>query len=145
MTHAKDDCESLLGQLMPFVEDTLAKYREFFPVAAVMLQSQEIMMVAPSDDDEDQEPDAIIALLNEGFREGVQSGEYRATCVAFDALATHPEKDTQQDTVICDLDHQDNYSVKVCFPYHFDAKDELVVEDPYAVEGAYEVFGNTTT
>ena len=144
MPHAKDDCESLLGQLMPFVEDTLAKYREFFPVAAVMLQSEEIAMVAPSDDDEDQESDALIALLKKGFREGVQSGEYRATCVAFDATATHPEKDVQQDTVICDLDHQDHYSVKVCFPYHFDDNDELIIEDPYAVEGGYEVFGKTT-
>ena len=144
MNKAKDDCESLLGHLLPFVEQTLAQNREFFPVAAVMLQSEEIQLVAPGEGDEEPESEDLIDLLNDGFRDGVQKGEYRATCVAFDAIATPPDKDAEQDTVICNLDHKDNYSVKVCFPYHFDADDELVIEEPFAVEGDYEIFGSTS-
>jgi hypothetical protein len=144
MSSAKDECEELLGELMPFAEQCLTRYHEFFPFGAAVSQSGETIMLGAAEEDEQPESEELIALLNEGFREGVQSGEYRATGLVFDALTTPPDKNTKQDTVICALDHQDNYSVKVCFPYHFDADDQLVIEEPFAVEGDYSVFGNTS-
>jgi hypothetical protein len=103
------------------------------------------LVSADEEEEEQPESDELIAILNECLREGAVNGDYRATCVAFDALTSPPDKDDKQDTIICLLDHQDSYSVKVCFPYHFDADDSLVVEDPYAVDGDYEIFGKTST
>src|SRR4051794_35418046 len=114
MSQAKAECENLLGQLMPFIERMLAENREFFPIGAAMLQSEEIELVSADEEEEEQpQADELIAILNECLREGAENGDYRATCVAFDALAASPDKDDKQDTIICTVDHQDNYSVKV--------------------------------
>ena len=144
MSTAKDDCENLLGQLMPFIEEALGEYHEFFPVGVAMTSSQEVEMLAAEDGEAQPESEDLIDMLKQGFREGGESGEYRATCLAFDATATHPETDVEQDTVMFLLDHQDSYSVKVCFPYSFDADDKLVIEEPYAVEGDYDIFAKTS-
>lgn len=144
MGAAKNECERLLGELMPFAEQCLTRYREFFPFGATMSQSGEIVMTAATDGREHPPSDDLIALFIAGFRNGAQAGEYKATGIAFDALTIPPGRDVKQDTIVCTLDHQDNYSIKVCFPYKFDLNDQLVVEDPYAVEGEYKVFGKST-
>jgi hypothetical protein len=144
MSNAKAECEELLNAVMPFAEQCLSNYREFFPFGATMSQSGEIALAAATDGEEEQPPsEELIELLTEGFREGARNREYRATGLVYDALTVPPGKNAKQDTIICAFDHQDNYSIKICFPYQFDADDELVIEDPYAVEGEYEIFGNS--
>jgi len=40
------------------------------------------------------------------------------------------------------LNHRDNYSLVVTFPYHFGAEGELVIEEPFANDGEHDVFEN---
>ena len=141
MSNAKAECEELLNAVMPFAEQCLSNYREFFPFGATMSQSGEIAMAASADEDDEQpQSEDLIALLAESFRNGARNGEYRATGIVYDALTVPPGQNTKQDTIICAFDHQDSYSIKICFPYRFDADDELIIEDPFAVEGEYEIF-----
>ena len=72
---------------------------------------------------------------------GAESGEYRATALVYDVLTTPPGKENKPDAIAVALDHRDDYSVVVYFPYSFDSNDELVVDDPFAVECEGGVFG----
>lgn len=142
MNDAQSDCEQLLGALMPFVSQMLSEHGEFYPVGAVMTPDGECQLAAAADDDEDDQPDSseLIEMFESQFSEGAKLGEYKATAVVYDALTVPPDKDKKQDTIICLLDHSADYSVKVCFPYTLTGG-ELDLEDPFAVEGDYKVFG----
>jgi hypothetical protein len=143
MSQAQLDCEELLGALMPFVSQMLSEHGEFYPVGAVMTPEDECQLVAFEEDVDDDHPDTTVLLemFEAQFIEGSKSGEQKATAVIYDALTIPPDKSEKQDTIICLLDHQENYSVKVCFPYTLD-DGELQLEDPYAVEGDHKIFGS---
>jgi len=140
MSDPQTDCEQLLGALIPFVEEMLAEHGEFFPVGAVMSPDGECELAAVSDDEEEAECEELIEMFESQFRAGADSGEYKATAIIFDALTIPPDKEEKQDTIICLLDHRDDYSVKVCFPYSVN-EGELELEDPFAVEGEHKIFG----
>ena len=141
MSDAQTDCEQLLGALMPFVSQMLSEHGEFYPVGAVMTPDGECQLAAMADDDDEQpDPSHLIQLFETQFTLGAKSGDHKATAIVYDALTVPPDKDEKQDTVICLLDHRDDYSVKVCFPYTI-SDGELELEDPFAVEGEYKVFG----
>ena len=38
----KEQCEVLLDKLLPFAEDQMKKYREFYPFAAVILMDDSV-------------------------------------------------------------------------------------------------------
>jgi len=142
MSKAQSDCEQLLGVLMPFAEQMLTEHGEFFPFGATMSPAGECALAAAMDGEEDQPESAdLIEMMMHQFCAGAKAGEYMATAIVFDALTVPPGKSDKQDTVICALDHRDDYSVKVCFPYSIDGDGELTVDDPFAVEGDYIVFG----
>jgi hypothetical protein len=142
MSSAQTDCEQLLSALMPFVSQMLSEHGEFYPVGAVMTPDGECQLAAVADDVDDDQPDPsfLIELFETQFSEGAKSGDHKATAIVYDALTVPPEKSEKQDTIICLLDHRDNFSAKVCFPYTVE-DGEVDLEDPFAVEGDYKVFG----
>lgn len=142
MSDPQSDCELLLGAVMPFAEQMLTEHGEFFPFAASMSPSGECTMVAIMDDDlgDDPEPSELIARFVEHLQASANSGEFKATAIVYDALTIPPEKTQKQDTVICDLDHRDGFSAKVCFPYSID-EGTLEIEEPFASEGENSIFG----
>jgi hypothetical protein len=142
MSQAQSDCEELLGALMPFVSQMLSEHGEFYPVGALMTADGECRLAAVYDEAEDDRPDPsdLLEMFEAGFIEGSKSGEQKATAVIYDALTIPPDKTEKQDTIICLLDHQDNYSLKLCYPYTIN-DGELQLEDPFAVEGDYKIFG----
>ena len=142
MSDSQSDCEQLLTALIPFVSQMLSEHGEFYPVGAVMTPDGECQLAAMADDVEDDQPDPtdLIEMFEIQFNLGAKSGDHKATAIVYDALTVPPEKDEKQDTIICLLDHQDDYSVKVCFPYTLN-DGEVELEDPFAVEGDYKVFG----
>ena len=140
MCDAKSDCEKLLGAMMPFAEQLLREYGEFFPFGVSMSQKGDITMEAVSDSDEHPPAEKLISLVKERFRAGAQSGKLKATGLAYDALTLPPGKQSKQNTVICALDHRDNYSIQVCFPYERDQSSHLAIGPPFAVAGKQEIF-----
>lgn len=142
MTDPKTDCEMLLGALMPFAEQMLAEHGEFYPFAASMSPLGECRMEAIADDIDDDDhprPAELIEKFVEQFRSRSQSGEFKATAIVYDSLTVPPGKSEKQDTVICAVDHQDNFSAKICFPYAI-ADGKVGMEDPYAAAGDNRIF-----
>jgi hypothetical protein len=135
----KEDCETLLNAVMPLVQQMLAQYREFFPCGATMSPTGEIALTMPP---EGEEPgsEAQVALLQDGFRKQVVAGTCKATALALDVLMVPPGKSKKQDAVEVRLDHRDQYSVRVLFPYAISDAGELRVDEPITATGDGLVF-----
>jgi len=139
MANCKDECEALMAALLPTAEQLLSEHRVLHPFGCTLSVSDDITQVgghgAPTAAD-----DTSISQFREAFREGASRGELKATALAYSAQTPVPGKSALQDAVFVHLNHRDQYSIVVTFPYHFNAAGELVIEEPFANDGAYEVF-----
>ena len=59
----KEQCEILLDRLLPFAEEQMKKYREFYPFAAVLLMDDSVELTASYDGNEHPESKDVIKDL----------------------------------------------------------------------------------
>jgi hypothetical protein len=115
--HARVDCERLMNVLMPRAEQLLESGGEFYPIGAAMLSGGEVVWTGAYDGRDHPPSGDLIALLKTGFVEGARRGEYKATGLLYDALVIPPGHSAKTDAIIVSLNHRDNYSVRMIFPY----------------------------
>jgi hypothetical protein len=117
MSQAKEDCENLMNSVLPFAEKMLKQHGEFFPFGGAMRPNGEILSVGGKTDQERPPSAEIIKLLRDGFATSARKGEYKATAIVYDVRVILPDTGVKSDAVAVALDHRDNYSVVVMFPY----------------------------
>ncbi|HEY7641682.1 MAG TPA: hypothetical protein VH814_18270 [Steroidobacteraceae bacterium] len=139
MASAKEDVEVLMNALLPFAEKMLAKRGAFYPFGGAMTPDGEIVNIAGYDGWERPSSASLIELLNEAFREDAALGKYKATAVVYDVRVTIPDTTIKSDAIAVALDHRDDYSVIVLFPYSIE-KGEVRIREPYAEKGSHRVF-----
>ena len=140
MSDAKSECEDLLSTAVPFARQMLAEHREFFPFGVTLSEEGEIAQVGVSTEDESPKSSAVMGMLEDTFRNDAICGVIRATAITYDVMIQPPGRDEPQDAVAVALDHRDNYSMVVVFPYSFSEEGELQIEDPFAMDGENRIF-----
>lgn len=134
---AKDDCNLLLNATLPFAEQMLGEYGEFVPFGAQMLPDGEIVSVGV--DENHPQSKYLIEVLQAAFKSGAANGDLIATVLVYDVRIMPPEASEKSDAIALNLDHRDNYSVTVFFPYTIkNGKPEI--GDPFASFGDYSTF-----
>lgn len=145
MTQApKEETQALLDELLPFAEQQLQKHGEFFPCAAVMLTNGQVELLATYDGSEHPESQKVIDDTEKAFVHGAKNYEYKATGLAYMVGVTNPDTRNKEDAICVNLDHTDNYSVKVIYPYFVKKKlfGKSTVEffTPTATKGEGKIF-----
>ena len=141
MADPKADVEELMNDAVgvSFAERMLCEHGEFLPYGAAMTQSGEIVSVAAHNGTEKPASQELISLLIDGFREAAAEGKYKATAIFYDVRVNVPGGDEKTDAVAVALDHQDNYSVVVFFPYRLNGN-EVEYGELFAQAGENRVF-----
>jgi hypothetical protein len=139
MDSAKSDAETLMNAMLPFAEKMLSEHSEFFPYAGAMTLDGKIVNVAGYDGREQPPSADIIELLNNELRKDADAGQYKATAVVSDVRVVPPGKTAKTDAIAIALDHRDNYSVVVLFPYSL-AGAVLTLGEPFARKGDNRMF-----
>jgi hypothetical protein len=111
------DCNALLNSVMPFAEQMLERYGEFFPFGQAMMTDGQLVAVAMSEGNEHPTAVEVIKSLKEIFVSEAKAGKYRATALAYDVRIRLPTDGTSSDAVAVSLNHRDDYSVIVIVPY----------------------------
>ena len=117
MRSPKAECESLMNAVLPFAESRLLKYGEFFPFGGALTDNGEITGVGVYDGREQPPSKDVILLMKQAFQQGAKSGEYKATALVYDVLVTLPSSGKKSDALAVSLNHRDDYSAIVFFPY----------------------------
>src|SRR5262245_60505897 len=137
----KVQCEELVNVALPFAEKMLAAHREFYPFGASMKPDGEISHVAAYDGREHPPSQPLIVQLREAFTSDAKAGSIIASAIAYDVRTIPPGSSTKTDAVAIELDHRDNYSVIVFFPYTI--RDGTVhFGDAFANKGEFLIFGH---
>ena len=112
----KEQCEVLLDKLLPFAENQMKKYREFYPFAAVILMDDTVELTGSFDGNEHPESKDVINDLIQIHKQLASEGKIKASGIAWNAsVASADGKPT--DAIIVSLEHKDDYSVIVGEPY----------------------------
>jgi len=136
---AKADCEELMNAVLPFAEEMLGRHGEFFPFGGAMRPSGEIMSVAGYDGREHPPSLDIIRLIKEAFVQGATQQTYKATALVYDVRIALPGDGVKSDAIAVSLNHRDNYSVIVMFPYTLRGT-EVLIGEAMAEAGEGDVF-----
>lgn len=139
MSTAKAESESLMNAALPFAEEMLQKHGEFFPYGQALDTKGKIISVAAANGQEHPPSAEIISLLKEAFVQGANSGKYKATALVYDVRVQLPSTGAKSDAIAVSLNHRDDYSVVVYFPYRCDG-DKLIMGEVFASRGDGDVF-----
>jgi hypothetical protein len=137
----KIQSEELMNSLLPVAHTMLEKYREFYPYGGYMDRDGGICHVGVKDPDTDHpKSQDMIDTLESTFQEMAREKNCRAVAIVVDVRVKPPGSDIKTDAIQVSVDHVDNYSVQVFFPYSF-VNNELVFDETFACRGEQHIFG----
>lgn len=139
-TSCKEECEALMSAVLPAAEQMLSEHRVLRPFGCTLSADGRIVQVGGHSSGPPFDDASSIAQFREAFRDGALRGELKATALAYSAESRVLGKAAPQLAVFVHLNHRDNYSIVVTFPYHFSSHGELVIEEPFANDGEHDVF-----
>jgi len=136
---AKAECETLIEAVLPFAEKMLKQEGEFFPYGGALKSTGEIASIASYDGREQPPSSDVIALLKYGFVDGAKSGKYKATALVYDVRVVLPSSGEKSDAIAISVNHRDNYSVIVYYPYQLN-DGKLTYGESFAQQGEFDIF-----
>ena len=135
----KEQCEVLLDKLLPFAEDQMKKYREFYPFAAVILMDDSVELTGSYDGNEHPESKDVLADLIQIHKQLAAENKIKASGMVWNAgIASADGKPT--DAIIVSLEHKDGYSVIVGEPYKVGLFKKVTFGNLFAMEGKHDIF-----
>ena len=135
----KEQCEVLLDTLLPFAENQMKKYREFFPFAAVMLTDGSIQLTGSYDGNELPESKDVLEALQKIHKRLAAEDKIKVSGIAWNASMVS-EDGKPYDAIIVSLEHKDDYSVIVGEPYKIGLFKKVTFGNLFAMEGKHDIF-----
>ena len=114
---AGSETEAILLAMIPIGKQLLEKQGTFVPYGGAMTMDGKVVTVAGYSGTEPPPTPEIIDALNFAFRTGALTGKYKATGLFSDVEVSSPGNKEKTRAIAAALDHQDNYSVVIYFPY----------------------------
>ncbi len=136
---AKEECEVLMGHLLPMVQHLLEKNHEFYPVGAVMEADGSITQTATYDGNEFPDSQDVINSLIQAHKKMVVENKIKISGIAYNASVVLAGKKT--DAILMCFEHQSGYSVTVGVPYSMTFFKKVKYGDLFAQQGNHDVFG----
>jgi hypothetical protein len=136
----KDECEALMSAVLPIAERMLVEHRALRAFGSTLSAAGQITQVGGWSGDAEPASPELVAEYEASFRDGALRGELKATALLEPVTVVPPGMVEPQNAVSIRLDHREDYSVVVTFPYRFSAAGELQIEEPFAAEGAHGIF-----
>jgi hypothetical protein len=136
---AGSETEAILLTMIPIGKQLLEKQGKFVPYGGAMTMDGKVVTVAGYNGTEPPPSQEIIDALNVAFRTGALTGTYKATGLFSDVEVAPPGSKEKTRAIAAALDHQDNYSVVIYFPYKIVAG-KVQLDEVLASPGENKVF-----
>jgi hypothetical protein len=138
---AREDLNSLLGTLLPFAQEMLARHGEFYPFGAAMSVTGEIKQTAAYTGEEHPNSRELIELIVGAFRAQATKNEVRAVGLCLDVRTIAPGQTEKTDAICARLRHSDNEAIDVYLPYKKEKSGAVTYGGLFATQGVQDVFG----
>ncbi len=134
------DAERLLETTMPFVEDLLKQYGEFFPVASAIKINGDVAQVGTYNGDDHPLSSTVITELKDAFR--AKQADYTTIAIFYDVRVTHPSTISKTDAIAVFIESRDEETAYTIFyPYILTDNKQIVFAEAWKELSAKEIFG----
>ena len=99
----------------------------------------QLVSIAGYDGNEHPKSVDVIAFMKQAFVAAGRKDEYKATAIVYDVRVKLPSTDEVSDAIAISLNHRDNYSIVVFFPYKIDNR-RLIDGPAFAQKGEADIF-----
>jgi hypothetical protein len=140
---AREECEDLLDLVMGSAEEMLQQYGEFFPFGSALTKSNELANSKAWDLEPDDSAEQAVTRIMDGFKAMAQKGSIKACALVCNVNVVPPEHKNEVEAIAVHLEHLNQYSIVVFFPFRLENGD-LFIDEPFAIEGKYEVFSENS-
>ncbi|WP_336986124.1 hypothetical protein [Altererythrobacter aquiaggeris] len=113
----EDETNQLVDDGIGFAEDLLVKHGEFLPYGMVMKLDGATQFVAADTGEEQPASQDAIDALRAIFQTMAKDGAIRCSAVFHDVKTKLPDSGEDADAIAAAIDHIDDYSVTVLYPY----------------------------
>ena len=128
-----------MSAVLPVAERLLGEQGKLRPFGSTLSADDAIATVGDTAVGAEFDGAALVSEFQDSFRDGARRGELKASALVYGALAS--AGDGQSSSAVCvELDHREQYSLVVSFPYRFTDAGELVIDEPFASEGKHQIF-----
>jgi hypothetical protein len=139
MSDPTTDCQALIGSVLPLAKELLTAQGGFLPFGGAMRPDGQLVSIGAYDGNERSESAEVIALLKGALIAAARNGEYKATALVYDVRVKLPSSGEKSDAIAVSLNHRDDYSVIVLFPYRIDSG-RLSLGKPFPQSGEADIF-----
>jgi hypothetical protein len=109
-----------------------------------MKPTGEIAHVGVEDEDTDHPKSKDLRyVLRDSFSAMAEAGECKATAMVFDVRVDLPGTQKKSDAIQVCLEHAENYSAEVFFPYEIGHDRRVTYCGVFAQEGKHEIFAKS--
>jgi hypothetical protein len=141
---AHEDIDALLNAVLPFAQQMLGKYGEFYPIGASMNAAGEVGLVGVMPESEHPEAREIIDLLMAQLV--VEAGKHgiRASVICFDGSAIPPGESAKRDAICAHLEHESGICVAAFLPYRKEISGQVTYGELFAGQLKPQIFVSGT-
>jgi len=133
------DCQALIGSVLPLAKELLTAQGGFLPFGGAMRPDGQLESFGGYGENERPGATDVIAWLKAAFIAAARNGEYKATAIVYDVRVKLPASGEKSDAIAVSLNHRDDYSVVVLFPYRIDSG-KLSLGEPFPQTGQADIF-----
>lgn len=129
-----------MKEVVPLATQMLAERGKFAPYGGVVKEDGTTEHVpAPESGVGHAEPGLQIAVLTDRFQKDAEAGKIKATAIVSDVQVQPPGATGQVNAIQVQLEHRNNYSVEVIYPYVIRGK-KLLHATSFARQGRRVIF-----
>jgi hypothetical protein len=136
----REDFGKLIGAILPPAQAMVKDLGSFAPFGAMVTKTGEAQMAGGAGDASQWTTEEIIAMYQDGFRDAVKLGFYRAVALCVDVRVTVPGKVDKTDALNIMLEHESGEALSVFLPYARDPSGEVEYGQMFATPGENRVF-----
>ncbi|MBN1537518.1 MAG: hypothetical protein JW908_12345 [Anaerolineales bacterium] len=137
---AETDFDQLLDKLIPFAQDMISKYGEFFPFGSSIDADGQIDLSAPFEHNNCPTSQLIIDIMTNTFRKRASNGKIRAAGICYDVRTIPPGRNKKTDAIWVSLENQSGEAVDMIVPYKKGIFGNYSFGELFTAERAPQVF-----
>lgn len=124
-----------MNELLPVAKKMLSEFGEFYPYGGYMKLNGDIVHVGAKANETDHPKSTdLVDIIEVSLRKTVASRQCKAVAIVYNVTVTLPNSTQTSDAIQVCVEHINNYSAEVFFPYKIDNA-EIVYNSVFAQQG----------
>jgi hypothetical protein len=134
------EADHLLREAMAMAVQLLDDHGEFYPFGLALELTGIVKRMGLQIDTQYPSTTDLMAQIQTRFRDGVLMDGLLSTALVYEVSMDLPDSAVPVDAITVELDHAEDLSLVIAYPYLWSEEGDLYFKDPIVMEGSHDIF-----